>query len=132
MKLIIGTGSRNWREITSIRKVISSIFDEFGKTEWEYYHGAAQGFDSYSDFILRQNKFTAITPFPAHWNLYSKAAWLLRNQEMLSMGLTKYSAGDILVIAMPLTASKGTWDMVKRSKKADVAVRVYNEKGSLV
>lgn len=61
-----------------------------------------------------------VLPFPANWKKYGKAAGPVRNQQMLDEGKPDF------VIAFPTPNSRGTWDMVRRAKKAlgDDKVRV--------
>lgn len=55
-----------------------------------------------------------LAPFPADWNKHGRAAGPIRNQQMLDDGK------PTLVIAFP--GGRGTADMVRRSKAADVRV----------
>jgi hypothetical protein len=59
--------------------------------------------------------------YPADWELHGKAAGPIRNQQMLSEGKP-----DLVVafVDKPLTQSRGTFDMVKRSRAAGVRVVV--------
>lgn len=129
-RLIIGSGSREWRDPKPIKKVLLEVFKEFESIEG-YFHGNASGFDQYSDFILRRLDFTNIRKFEAAWNVLGKAAGPLRNIEMLNTGLEYYRAEDILVIAMPLPQSIGTYQMIEYAKGKSVDVRVYDENGVL-
>jgi len=59
-----------------------------------------------------------VQPVPADWALYGKAAGSLRNQRMLD----EYRPN--LCLAFPDPESRGTWDMVRRARKAGVETRV--------
>lgn len=52
--------------------------------------------------------------FKADWSKYGKAAGGIRNKQMLNEGKPD------LVIAFPTENSKGTWDMVRRAKRAGI------------
>lgn len=63
-----------------------------------------------------------LEPFPAKWEVYGRAAGPKRNQEMLDKGKPD------LVLAFvhkPLSETKGTKDMVTRSRKAGVRTVVH-------
>ena len=57
-----------------------------------------------------------VLPFPANWRKYGRAAGPIRNQQMLDEGKPD------LVLAFPTPESRGTWDMVRRAKKAGIRV----------
>jgi hypothetical protein len=61
--------------------------------------------------------------YKADWNKFKKAAGPIRNQEMLD------KEDPDLVVAIPSANSKGTWDMVRRAKKAGKEVIVIETTG---
>ena len=76
-------------------------------------HGGAKGADDLADQWALVN-WTGLEIYKADWSKYGKAAGGIRNQQMLDEGKPD------LVIAFPTKNSKGTWDMVRRAKKAGV------------
>lgn len=129
-KLVIGSGSRNWRDPRPIKKVLLEVFKEFESIEG-YFHGNAAGFDQYSDFILRRIGFTNIKKFPASWDAYGSAAGMIRNEDMIMTGLQYYADTDILLVAMPLENSIGTYGCINIARNMDIDVRVYDQNGVL-
>jgi hypothetical protein len=129
MKLLIGSGSRDYKSPRFIRTIFKDLLTEFGM-DFEYYHGGQVGFDQYSDFVLRRFGFpyTRITPFYADWDRYDKAAGPIRNKLMLDTGLEKYAREDILVVAFPLPSSIGTYRMVEYAQEMHVETRIYKER----
>lgn len=57
------------------------------------------------------------TPYPYHYHL-GKAGGGSRNKQMLEEGQPE------LVVAFPTKNSKGTWDMVRRARKANITTIV--------
>ena len=58
-----------------------------------------------------------VVTFEVDWNKHGNRAGPIRNQLMLDAGNPHY------VLAYPLPDSIGTWDMMRRAKKAGVPVR---------
>jgi hypothetical protein len=65
----------------------------------------------------------ALMLFPANWDYYHKAAGPIRNQWMLNFG----KPDEVWAFHSNIGASKGTADMVRRAKKANIRVRVFSE-----
>lgn len=57
--------------------------------------------------------------FWADWKKHGKAAGPLRNQQMIDEGKPD------IVLAFPLPGSRGTWDMIRRARKAGIIFRVF-------
>ena len=124
--IIVGTGSRDYKSPKAIRKVFTAIKAEF--KEFHYKQGGQRGFDQYSDFILRQLGHTDIQEYKADWDQYGKSAGPIRNHQMLDEAL---ATGDmVLVIAMPLDTSIGTFEMMEYARSKNVQVRVYDKEGN--
>lgn len=128
--IIIGSGSRYWKDIKPIKKVLVAIKNEF--PDFIYYHGAQRGFDTLSYMQLRLLKHKDIQAFTADWDTFGKKAGPIRNQNMLDVALLQELPKDILLIAMPLENSIGTYGMVGICKLAKIQVRVYNKEGDLI
>lgn len=58
-----------------------------------------------------------VETYPYHYHL-KKAGGSSRNQQMLDEGFPDF------VLAFPTAKSRGTWDMVRRSEKAGIEVRI--------
>ena len=65
-----------------------------------------------------------ILAFPADWKEYGKAAGPIRNQQMIDEG----KPTEVWAFHNDLKNSKGTKDMVLRSRKAGLPVWVHTEK----
>lgn len=75
--------------------------------------GMAKGVDTIAaDWAV--TNWCKLLKFPADWDKYGKAAGAIRNQQMLDEGKPD------LVVAFP--GGRGTADMVRRAKKADIKV----------
>jgi hypothetical protein len=61
-----------------------------------------------------------LVAFPADWLTHGRAAGPIRNQQMLDEGKPD------LVVAFPITGSRGTLDMTRRAERAGVAVRIVD------
>lgn len=127
--IIIGTGSRDHRSPKPIRKVFTALKQEF--KEFHYKHGGQRGFDQYSDFVLRQLNHSDIQEYKADWDQYGKAAGPIRNHEMLDAALEQTTRENILVVAMPLETSIGTYEMIEYARQHNVAVRIYDKEGNI-
>lgn len=79
--------------------------------------GGAAGADNWAWKYAKRNGLQFET-YRAEWDKHGKSAGHVRNQQMLDEGKPD------MVVAFPTKASKGTWDMVKRSKKAGLPVTV--------
>ncbi len=82
-------------------------------------HGAARGADVYAAQWAERQTSIIILGYPAQWNLFGRSAGVLRNEEMLKEGKPE------LVVAFWDGKSRGTMDMITRSIRAGVPVRVH-------
>lgn len=64
--------------------------------------------------------------YPALWHKHGKRAGPLRNQQMLDEGKPN------LVIGFTTPESRGTWDMIRRAKNANVEVIIHEYKEKLI
>lgn len=74
-------------------------------------HGGARGADTLAGRWAEQNGYEVVV-FKADWLKNGRSAGPIRNQQMLDEGKPD------VVIAFPTKDSIGTWDMVRRAKKA--------------
>jgi len=82
-------------------------------------HGAAPGIDIQAKRIW-ESKGLPTEPHEALWKTYGKGAGPIRNQEMVD-------AGADLCVAFPDAESSGTWDCIKRARKAGITVLIMGE-----
>lgn len=106
-------GSRNYNDIASVRR-----FLERNREQIEcVIEGGAKGADRCAR-LAAESLGIPVRTFNADWKQYGKRAGPIRNQLMLDAGNPHY------VLAYPLEGSIGTWDMINRSKRAGVPVRI--------
>jgi hypothetical protein len=85
--------------------------------------GAARGVDAEGKRIWREWGLKD-KPFEADWDKYGKPAGGIRNQEMVD-------EGPEICLAFPGPQSIGTWDAVRRAKKAGILTFVLTDKDSM-
>lgn len=86
-------------------------------------HGAARGADRMAGEWARSRREEGVIelPFPADWRRYGRAAGVLRNQRMLDEGKPDL----VLAFHDDIDHSRGTKDMVRRARGAQIEVRVF-------
>jgi hypothetical protein len=82
-------------------------------------HGAARGADRLADWVAMEHGWT-VERYPARDFSWPTA----RNQHMVDLGASH-------CLAFPTLASRGTWDCVRRAKKAGIPVSVHQAGGAL-
>ena len=110
---VLVCGSRNWTDADAILEALVAL----GPVIEVVIEGEAPGADSLAREAA-QRLDIPVLKFPADWTKYGKAAGPIRNQQMLDEGHPD------LVLAFPLQASRGTWDMVRRARLANIETRV--------
>lgn len=108
---ILVTGSREWTD----RFIISAALFDFPPGT-KLCHGGAKGADAIAAVVATEYGFE-VTEYPARWSEHGKRAGPIRNQNMLD------DFKPTLVLAFPLPQSVGTYDMIRRAKKAGIEVR---------
>lgn len=122
MKVLI-TGDRNWSCVESVVDALSRL-----PTPSVVIHGDAPGADTIAGFVAEALKLQ-VRAYPAKWDLYKKGAGPIRNQEMLDKEHLENDPIDVcFAFHDDLSSSRGTADMVRRAKKADIEVCVFNSK----
>ena len=110
-------GSRDWTYEGPIKRVLLQLK---GAGFTTIIHGDARGADrtagKWADFFGLE-----VIKFPANWKRDGIGAGPKRNQQMLDEGKPDR------VVAFPLPQSKGTWDMVRRARKAGIPVTVVDD-----
>jgi SLOG family YspA-like protein len=113
MRLLV-CGDRYWNDKQLVQKVLSRLVEE-SPDSVTVIHGAARGADRIAGEVAK-SLGCEVVEFPAQWHSFGRAAGPIRNQKMLDEGAP--SAG--LAFHDNIEASKGTADMLKRLKRANV------------
>lgn len=118
---ILVCGDRNWKNKELIEKVLLNIVQSKNES-FLIIHGACRGADQLAGEVAEKLNIN-ILEFPAQWNKYGNAAGPIRNQKMLD------EEKPDLVIAFHnnISQSKGTGDMIKRSKMANIPIKVFTD-----
>ena len=111
MRLLI-CGSRNWKD----RKAVLQAVKELNPSV--IIEGECRGADRLAASVAEELGIL-VEKFPADWARHGRQAGPIRNQQMLAEGKPDY------VLAFPTSESRGTWDMVRRAKKAGVETKVW-------
>lgn len=116
MKVLI-CGDRNWKDRMKIRFRLQQLLDEVEEF-FTIIEGGARG----ADTIAREEAERLGIRFeevPADWSQYGRAAGPIRNAAMLSM-----QPSLVIAFHSDLLHSKGTMDMVRRARQANIEVEV--------
>ncbi|AIS73736.1 hypothetical protein SEA_PANAMAXUS_61 [Mycobacterium phage Panamaxus] len=117
MRRVLVTGSRDWKDRTTIWNALRQELEQFGSLV--IVHGAARGADDIADrwaWGMAQAGYQVWPEsHPADWDGLGKAAGAIRNQKMVDLG------ADV-VHAFPLAGSIGTWDCIGRAEGAGIPV----------
>jgi hypothetical protein len=119
MRLLI-CGSRDWQNKILIKKEIESIL-EVEKIE-VVIHGGCRGADLIAAEVARDFNLP-VEEYLADWKAHGKSAGPKRNQQMLDEGKPSF----VLAFHDDIDDSKGTKDMILRSKKAGLTFKVVRE-----
>lgn len=115
-KRILVCGGRDFTDHAAIERALL----DYGGQNILIHGNARGGADRIAAaFALRHNWW--IWACPADWDTEYKSAGPIRNQRMLDE-----CAPDV-VLAFPSAQSKGTWDMVRRARKAGIETHVHKE-----
>ena len=122
MKILLVSGTRDLEDndnfIDIIGTTLSEAYQELG--EATLIHGDAPGVDTLASYIWKEFGLPQ-KAFPADWKNLGKAAGPIRNQQMVDLN-------PDLCIAFPSKNSRGTWDCVRRAKKANIETRIVELK----
>jgi hypothetical protein len=121
MRLLI-TGDRNWKDESSICSVIDMFAEIY--PDLEVIHGGANGADSIAGDLAEFREIKVLV-FRADWSKYGRAAGPIRNQQMLD----EAKPNMVYAFHPDLKNSRGTLDMVKRARKANLPVTWVDDKG---
>lgn len=122
MRVLI-CGGRKWTEYEESRQFVLDTIE--GMEDVVLITGCAEGADQIAIKLYKENPdaYKGIRRFPItfeHWKKYGKAAGMIRNMKMLTIGKPD------LVIAFP--GHNGTNNMKKIARKAGVRVVEYEQK----
>lgn len=110
MRLLV-CGDRNWRLYDIVRDTIKDLAPDI------VIQGEARGADSMARDAAKELGIGVVS-FPAKWDIYGKAAGLIRNQQMLDKG----KPDKVLAFHTNINMSKGTKDMVLRANREGLPV----------
>lgn len=119
MRLLV-TGDRNWKDEGIIHAVLTLMADTY--PDLVVIHGGANGADSIAGDIAESLEIKTLE-FKADWNKHGRAAGPIRNQRMLDEG--KPTA--VMAFHKDLRSSRGTLDMCRRARSANLPVTWLNE-----
>lgn len=117
MRLIV-CGGRNYNDAETISMALHAVRTLRGPIA-ALIHGDARGVDTIAGKWARENGIEEV-PFPADWIAHGNSAGPIRNQKMIDEGKPDR------VVAFP--GGAGTADMVRRARKARIAVWEVNPK----
>lgn len=114
-------GSRNFEDEEFFLRAMESWMEKHG-TPTTVVEGCARGADSLAEWWADRASTTThpitIEHYPAQWNKHGKAAGPIRNQQMLDEGKPE----AVIAFSPDLSTSRGTRDMVMRSRRAGLPV----------
>jgi hypothetical protein len=111
MKTIIA-GSRHFNDY---QKTVD-IIRQSGFQITQVVSGGARGVDTLGEQWAGEDNYIR---FPANWTKHGKAAGPIRNQQMADYA-------DALIAIYDSRTSRGTKDMIRRAKKAELKIYAYD------
>jgi hypothetical protein len=116
---VLVTGSRVWTDADLVREAlkVTAAFTDPDKA-LTLIHGGAPGLDQMAAAIAAEN-FWYIESYPAHFQLYGRAAGPKRNQEMVASG-----ADICLAFPLVLDSWSGTMHCMITADRAGIPVFV--------
>lgn len=112
MKVLI-CGGRDFTDNAHLREVMNDLHEHTPIIT--VISGCARGADTLGAMWAKIHHIP-VERYPANWNLHGKAAGMMRNQTMLTVGKPE------LVVAFP--GGKGTANMINIARKAGVTVYI--------
>lgn len=118
MRILI-TGSRNFSDENLIRRLFTKIKHQAkGKKVTIVSGNCPTGADAICEKVAESLGFE-VERYPADWEKYGRAAGPKRNQTMVD-------AGAKICLAFPTSDSIGTYDCIRRAKKAGIETKIFN------
>ena len=120
MRLLV-FGDRNWEDPKRVEFMILGYWDQFGCYEDEFVviSGGAPGADTHAREACEKHNFDFIE-YPAKWNIYGRAAGIIRNQQMIDEG----KPTDGIGFHKDISNSKGSKDMLQRLTKHGIPCHI--------
>lgn len=112
MSILMVSGSRHWTDVDFVRVILDKMQNDGYTT---LLHGGALGLDSIAANLWEGESIK----FEANWKELGKAAGPWRNQRMVDHGPDMF-------LGFPLYKSVGTYDAIRRVRKAGIPGAVYN------
>ena len=120
VKKILVCGDRHWTDSKAILSVLKYFVKRFSEDSLEVIEGEAWGADSIAAYHASKLGLK-VHPFLAQWEKYGRAAGHIRNSEMLNQ------KPDIVIgFHDRIQDSKGTHDMLNKSKKSGVPTYLFS------
>ena len=119
MVRIIVAGGRRFNDYDYLRYMLDELIDGIYDTV-EIVSGHARGADSLGELYAKEHGLK-LSVFKADWNQFGNAAGYIRNKQMLNYAMEEYP----IVAAFWDGESKGTKDMIERSRRAGANVMVF-------
>ena len=121
MRLLV-TGDRTWKDEGLIHAFLTIYADTY--PDLVIIHGGANGADSIAGDIAESMEIKTLE-FRADWDRHGRAAGPIRNQQMLDEG----KPNAVVAFHKNLQSSRGTLDMVRRARKANLPVTWLDSSG---
>ena len=120
IKVIIA-GSRNFYDYDTVEDAVVSYFMSHGilKENVEVISGGARGADSLGEQLAKSYELK-LTVFPAQWDIYGKAAGMIRNQEMANYAIK--DSDKAILFAFWDGQSRGTKGMIDIARRCGMEV----------
>lgn len=112
-------GDRNWRDYDMMEEVLVQLHRN--DTIECIIHGDCMGADVNADRVGRRHQIP-IMSFPANWKKYGAASGPIRNTRMLEIGMPN----RVIAFHDSIETSKGTADMLRQAKKANIWCQIYS------
>ena len=109
-------GSRNFSNYSYMKENILNNIDV--REIDNIVSGGARGADSLGEQFAKEFNINTII-FKPDWNKYGKAAGMIRNTDIIN--------NCDIVFAFPIGESKGTYDSIKKAKKFNKKIYVFEE-----
>jgi hypothetical protein len=124
LRLLI-TGDRYWTDDRIIKAVLDPLYAEH--PNMVVIQGGADGADTIAGDVAEWLGIKVLE-FRADWNKFGRGAGPIRNQQMLDEG----QPTAVMAFHPNLRASRGTLDMVKKARRANLPVTWLDDKANAV
>lgn len=119
MKILV-TGDREWNDVEVVVNVLQRL-----PPDSTIVHGACRGADITCKLVAEELGFRTIS-YPANWELYRRAAGIIRNQQMIDCEHRSEEHIDACIaFHNNIATSRGTNDMIFRATKASIPTTLF-------